>query len=155
MRAALRSITEMCDCVCDEVLEPLHFRQSCAYAAVSKMISDSPGQQCSIHQQTASGIGPVCPTANCSSVMRIHRYLKTPTPALLSIGLVWETAGAQAASIRLLLQKIPQQIDLQQAFHGVEHSVSANIKVTCSCLYSCNGMPLCLLRVAIPSRSTA
>jgi|EP00966_Prymnesium_polylepis_P140125 hypothetical protein len=118
---------EMCECVCDEMLEPMHYKQSCAYVSVPQMLK--PQEPVGMLDQIASSIGPTCPTANCSSTMKIQRYLMSPTPGLICIALTWEDLEAQPNSIQLLMSHVQQRIDIQRAFHGVAQSTVASLKV--------------------------
>ena len=118
---------EMCECVCDEMLEPMHYKQSCAYVSVPQMLK--PQEPVGMLEQIASSIGPTCPTANCSSTMKIQRYLMSPTPGLICIALTWEDLEVQPNSIQLLMSHVQQRIDIQRAFHGVAQSTMASLKV--------------------------
>merc|ERR1711988_931940 len=79
-------------------------------------------------EQIASAPGPDCPTANCSTRMRIQRYLMAPIPRLISIALTWDHLEAQPNSIHVFMQHVQQQIDLQRAFHGVPQSTVVSLK---------------------------
>lgn len=119
---------EMCECKCDEVLEPMHYKQSCAYVSVPQMITNEAGERSGMVEQIASAVGPVCPTANCSSLMKIQRYLSSPPPVLVCVGLVWESVEAQASTIKSVLNNIQQSIDIHKAFHGVTQPMTASLQ---------------------------
>lgn len=123
---------EMCECVCDEMLEPMKYNQSCVYVSVPLILKNVAGQPSSMLEQIASAPGPGCPTANCTERMSIKRYLMSPTPRMISVALTWNDVEAQPNSIHLVMQHVPQRIDLQRAFHGVTQPTVASLKVgTC------------------------
>jgi hypothetical protein len=127
------SIMEMCECTCDEMLEPLHYKQSAAYVSVPLLLSAPPGEAGVLASQLASSIGPTCPTANCGNRMRIQRYLMPPMPNLLAVGLAWDQTPVQPNTIHALLSNVELTFDLQNAFRSVPQPATASIRgVLCS-----------------------
>jgi len=122
------SIMEMCECSCDEMLEPLHYKQSAAYVSVPLLLNALPAEGGVLASQLASSIGPLCPTANCGNRMRILRYLMSPMPNLLTVGLAWDSTPAQPNAIHALLSSIELSFDLQHAFKSVPQPASASIR---------------------------
>lgn len=120
----------MCECPETlEMLEPMHYKQSCAYVSVPQMLSKAQaGEPTGLLEQIASATGPVSPMANSSSLMKIQRYLMSPMPGLVSIGLIWEDLEAHPNIIQLVMQHVYQRIDVQRAFHGVAQPTTASLK---------------------------
>jgi len=131
-RHCAMSIMEMCECSCDEMLEPLHYKQAAAYVSVPLLLHQlSAGQAdvaCTLTAQLASTAGPLCPTANCGNHMTILRYLMPPMPGLLPVGLSWESAPAQPATVHQLLAALPTTIDLQSAFKSTPQPATASLR---------------------------
>ena len=126
---------EMCECVCDEMLEPLHYKQPMAYVSVPLLLAAATvdGAATALVSQLASSDGPLCPTANCGQRMKILRYLMAPIPSLLIIGFMFEGGAVQPNTIQSLLHAIPSTIDLQQAFKSVPQPATASLYgVLCS-----------------------
>jgi hypothetical protein len=98
--------------------------------SVGTMLDAPPSAPGSLFEQIASGTGPACPTANCSAIMKIQRYLLSPSPYFVSIGLLWDDVDEDAPSnvIQTLLQQVTLSIDLQRVFHGVKNPTSATLK---------------------------
>lgn len=128
---------EMCECTCDEMLEPLHYKSSVSTISVPLLLgaqgTGSEAGAISLASQLASAIGPRCPTANCGNRMRIQRYLMSPMPNMLSVGLAWDSTSAQSNTIHALLTNVELSIDLQSAFRSVPQPATATIRgVLCS-----------------------
>jgi len=127
------SIMEMCECSCDEMLEPLHYKQSAAYVSVPLLLNAPPGEGNVLASQLASSVGPLCPTANCGNRMRILRYMMSPMPNLLTVGLAWDSTPVQPNAIHALLACVELSFDLQNAFKSVPQPATASIRgVLCS-----------------------
>ena len=124
------SIMEMCECTCDEMLEPLHYKQPVAAISVPVVLGSlaDGGGASAIISQLAACPGPLCPTANCGNRMKILRYLMPPMPAAFSIGLTWDSAPPQSNTIHSLLSSVPTTIDLQQAFKSVPQPATASLR---------------------------
>ena len=123
------SLTEMCECVCDEMLEPMQHKHACTYVSIAQLLRAQPNSPGSFVDLIGSGSGPICPQANCSAVMKIQRYLMSPTPVLISIGLVWDDVDiAQPNANQVLLRQITPHLDMQRAFRGVREPSSAALK---------------------------
>jgi len=60
--------------------------------------------------------------------MRILRYLMSPMPNLLSVGLAWDTMPVQPNAIHALLTSIELSLDLQHAFKSVPQPASASMR---------------------------
>jgi len=122
------SMMEMCECVCDEMLEPLHYKQSEAYVSVPLLLSSPPSEGSPLAAPLSSSTGPLCPTANCGKRMRILRYLMAPMPSLLVVGLSWDATAVQPSSIHSVLTLIEQTIDLQAAFKSLPQPATASLR---------------------------
>jgi hypothetical protein len=86
-----------------------------------------------LSSQLASSVGPLCPTANCGNRMRILRYLMSPMPSLLTVGLSWDQTPVQPSAIHALLSLVEGQMDLQHAFKSIPQPATASIRgVLCS-----------------------
>ena len=138
------AVMEMCECMCDEMLEPLHYNQAAAYVSVPLLLEHARtggvDASSALTSQLASSSGPLCPTANCGQRMKILRYLMQPMPSLLIIGLSWESTPAIPTSIHQLFSAIPATIDLQSAFKSTPQPATATLRgllcVTSTTYYS-------------------
>jgi len=129
-RHCTMSIMEMCECSCDEMLEPLHYKQTAAYVSVPLLLTaaSSGDTSAGLAGQLASSAGPLCPTANCARDMKILRYLMPQMPSLLIICLSWDQTAAQSNVIQAVLAAVPQTIDLQAAFKSVPQPATASLR---------------------------
>jgi uncharacterized OB-fold protein len=123
------SLMEMCECSCDEMLEPMPMKQTVAYVSVSQMLGVASTDGSVLASQLATSVGPQCPTANCGNRMRILRYLMDPVPCLLAIGLAWDQATAvQPNNIHGILSAVDPVINLQEAFKSVPQPATASLR---------------------------
>jgi len=118
----------MCECVCDEMLEPLHYKQSAAYVSVPLLLSSPPSEGSPLAAQLASSSGPLCPTSNCGKRMRILRYLMAPMPSVFIVGLSWDAMAGQPSTIHSVVSLIEQTIDLQSAFKSLPQPATASLR---------------------------
>ena len=151
------SIMEMCECTCDEMLEPLHYRQSTAYVSVPlllQQLASGPATAAgALTSQLASSAGPLCPTYNCGQRMQVGRYLMQPMPGLLPVGLSWETVPPAPPVVHQLLRALPTSIDLQHAFKSAPQPATATLRgVLCS---SKNGAGACASFAFDPALNSA
>jgi hypothetical protein len=142
------SIMEMCECTCDEMLEPLHYRQSTAYVSVPlllQQLASGPATAAgALTSQLASSAGPLCPTYNCGNRMQILRYLMQPMPGLLPVGLSWETVPPAPPVVHQLLRALPTSIDMQHAFKSAPQPATATLRgVLCSSQHAQHGVGAC------------
>jgi hypothetical protein len=142
------SIMEMCECTCDEMLEPLHYRQSTAYVSVPlllQQLASGPATAAgALTSQLASSAGPLCPTYNCGNRMQILRYLMQPMPGLLPVGLSWETVPPAPPVVHQLLRALPTSIDMQHAFKSAPQPATAMLRgVLCSSQHAQHGVGAC------------
>lgn len=123
------SITEMCECTCDEMLEPIQYKTCCAYISATQMVLSCSSQTTKLVDVLRSRNGPICPVPNCSTVMKIHRYLMSPFPSFITVGLVWDYAdeGTQQNAVQTFLSRIDFLIDLQQGFSGLTEPTLASL----------------------------
>uniref|UniRef100_A0A7S2BVN0 USP domain-containing protein n=1 Tax=Haptolina brevifila TaxID=156173 RepID=A0A7S2BVN0_9EUKA len=127
-RHCTMSIMEMCECSCDEMLEPLSYKQTAAYVSVPLLLNSSSDPSGSLVAQLASAAGPLCPTANCGNRMKIMRYLMPAMPNLINICFSWGQTTAQPSVTQTLLAAVPQTIDLQHAFKSVPQPATASVR---------------------------
>ena len=144
------SIMEMCECSCDEMLEPLHYKQCAAYVSVPLLLNAPPSEGGGVlASQLASSVGPLCPTANCGARMRIQRYLMSPMPSLLTVGLAWDSTPCQPNAIHALLSSVELSFDLQRAFRSVPQPATVSIRgLLCATGSASAGLCGCICRLS-------
>merc|ERR1719238_480952 len=133
----------MCECTCDEMLEPLHYKQTAAYVSVALLLQSASTNENTnlLASQLASSIGPLCPTANCGNRMRILRYLMSPMPSLLTVGLSWDQTPVQSSAIQAVLTAVEGHMDMQHAFKSIPQPATAALRgVLCSAQQSSGGV---------------
>lgn len=118
-------VSEMCECSCDEMLEPMHYMQCLAYVSVPVLLKTQHEKSGNISAQLSMAPGPFCPTANCSARMQIQRYLTQPAPLLIAVGLAWENGATSQSDITDLVGLIDTDLDIQEAFKGVSQPGTA------------------------------